>query len=120
MQRLIPHYKKLRPLFTIFFIVVLFSLATQTALAQTINLSNPLSTDNFSTLISFIIVLIFKFVGIATLLMFVWGGFLWLTAAGVERRIKQGMDTMMWAVIGLAVIFGAYVVLNFIIKGITT
>jgi hypothetical protein len=57
-------------------------------------------------------------VGSLGLLMFVWGGFLWLTAAGEERRIKQGWNTMVWAAIGMAAIFGAYVITKFIIDAL--
>jgi len=58
----------------------------------------------------------FGIIGSVALLMFVWGGFLWLTAAGEERRITQGWNTMTWAVIGMGVLFGAYVIADFILK----
>jgi len=76
------------------------------------NLSNPINAETWQSLIGLIIQAIFGITGSAALLMFVWGGFLWLTAAGEEKRIKAGTATMTWAVIGLAVIFGAYAFLN--------
>lgn len=57
-------------------------------------------------------------VGSLALLMFVWGGFLWLSAAGDEERIKKGSSTMVWATIGMAAIFGAYAIARFIIEGL--
>jgi len=54
-------------------------------------------------------------VGSLGLAMFVWGGFLWLTAAGEEKRIKQGWETMVWAAVGMGAIFGAYAITDTII-----
>lgn len=46
-----------------------------------------------------------KLVGSATLFMIVWGGFQWLTAAGNAEKVEQGTKTMLWAAIGVAVVF---------------
>ncbi|MBI2644634.1 TrbC/VirB2 family protein [Candidatus Uhrbacteria bacterium] len=83
------------------------------------NLSNPLGVNSIPELVGKIIVFILGFTGSAALLMLIWGGFLWLTAAGEEARIKAGVGTMVWAVFGLIVIFGAYAILDFIINKAT-
>jgi hypothetical protein len=51
-------------------------------------------------------------IGSVTLLMIVWGGFQWLTAAGNAEKIEQGSKTMIWAVIGVFAVFISYVLLN--------
>lgn len=51
-------------------------------------------------------------IGSITLLMIVWGGFQWLTAAGNAEKIEQGSKTMIWAVIGVFAVFISYVLLN--------
>ncbi|MFH1187511.1 MAG: hypothetical protein V1688_01470 [bacterium] len=51
-------------------------------------------------------------VGVLSLVFFIWGGFLWMTAAGNQERVKQGMDTLLWSVLGLAAIFASYAILN--------
>jgi hypothetical protein len=56
--------------------------------------------------------------GSIVLVMFVYGGLLWILAAGDEKRLTEGKDTMTHAVIGLVIIFGAYAFVNFIIAGI--
>ncbi|MDP2630156.1 MAG: pilin [Candidatus Uhrbacteria bacterium] len=53
--------------------------------------------------------------GSLALLMFVWGGFQWLTAAGEEARVKAGWDTFMNATIGIGIIFGSWVAINTVI-----
>ncbi len=56
--------------------------------------------------------------GSIVLLMFFYGGLMWVIAAGNPKRIEEGKQTMVRAVIGLAIIFGAYAIVNFIIAGI--
>lgn len=98
--------------------VMSFFLAVPDIHASTVSLANinPLKVDTWQELIGLIVGAIISLTGAATLLMLVWGGFLWLTAAGEEERIKAGINTMVWAVMGLGVIFGAYAILDFIIK----
>ena len=44
---------------------------------------------------------------------------MWMTSSGNTERIKKGRDTLVWATIGLMVIFGSYTVVNFVIQSIT-
>lgn len=58
---------------------------------------------------------IFGISGAIALLMFVWGGFLWLSSAGKAEQVKQGQAVITGAVIGLIIIFGAYVGVQFVV-----
>lgn len=58
-------------------------------------------------------------VGALTLLVLVYGGFLWLTSAGNEERVKKGSQTMLSAAIGLFIIFASYGILKLIITTLT-
>lgn len=51
-------------------------------------------------------------VGSIALLFFLWGGFLWMTSGGNAERVEQGKRTIMWATLGLAVIFLAYAIIK--------
>jgi hypothetical protein len=51
--------------------------------------------------------------------MLVWGGFQWLTSAGNDEKVHQGTQTMLWAIIGLAVVFGSYVLVTTYIQFLT-
>ncbi len=53
-----------------------------------------------------------------TLLVFVYGGFLWLISAGSDERVKKGSQTMLWAVIGIFIIFASYGILTLVFKAI--
>ncbi|MBI4272505.1 hypothetical protein HY621_01485 [Candidatus Uhrbacteria bacterium] len=63
--------------------------------------------------------LLLSVVGSLALLMFVWGGFQWLIAGGTEKRIQAGMTTLKNAVIGLLIVFGAWVGVNLIVVTLT-
>jgi hypothetical protein len=58
-------------------------------------------------------------VGALTLLVFIYGGFLWLTSAGNEEWVKKGTKTMLYAAIGLFIIFASYGILRAIISALT-
>lgn len=56
--------------------------------------------------------------GSLALLMFIYGGFMWLTAAGVAARVDKGKQILIGAVIGLIIIFGAVTIVNFAQKSL--
>jgi hypothetical protein len=51
--------------------------------------------------------------GSLTTLMFVYSGFLWMTAAGNEEKITKAKKTLLYAVIGVVVVLSSYIFLNF-------
>ena len=51
-------------------------------------------------------------VGGLALLMFVWGGFNWLTSAGNSEKVKKGTEAMVWAGIGLVVTLSSYIIVK--------
>jgi len=63
--------------------------------------------------------LIVAFAGSAALLMFIYGGTLWIIAAGSPEKIEKGKTAMASAVIGIAIILGAWLIVNFSILAIT-
>jgi|GEM_PF-1336429 len=66
----------------------------------------------FVLLASNVMKLIWGIAGSLALLMFIWGGFQWLTAAGEEARVKAGWDTFINATIGIAIVLGSWVIIN--------
>lgn len=85
-------------------------------------LENPLGSKvAASEIIGIIIQGALGIVGALTLLMLVVGGFHWLTSAGNSEKIEKGTKTMIWAVIGLFLVFASYLILttftNLLIRG---
>ncbi len=77
-------------------------------------LENPLAGNPTSVpvIIGTIIKSALGIVGALTLLMLVWGGFQWLTSAGNPEKVKSGMQTMLWAIIGVILVFASYLLLS--------
>lgn len=65
-------------------------------------------------------VLILGISGAVLLLMFVYGGMVWIFAAGRSDWVDKGKNTLVGALVGLAIIFGAYIAINVIISVLKT
>lgn len=86
---------------------------------STVQLENPIGAGtDINTILGNGIKVALGIVGSLSLLVFVYGGFLWLTSAGSSEKVKKGWDTMIYAVIGLFVIFSSYAILNTVLNGI--
>ena len=82
-------------------------------------IENPLGTDvNVNVLLGRVINAVMGIVGSLALAMFIYGGFIWMTAAGNNERVTKGKDILIWATLGLIVIFSAYAIVNFVLTGI--
>jgi hypothetical protein len=82
-------------------------------------LNNPLGSINSpQALIGKIITSVLGIVGSLALLMFVYGGLIWMTSSGTQEKVKQGRDTLMWAAIGLVVIFSAYALTRVLLNSV--
>jgi len=83
---------------------------------------NPLGSDSvagpdlYGRLIKFFL----GFVGVAGLFFMIFGGFTLLISRGNAEKIKQGKETIMWAVVGIIVAFASYALLRFVIEVIIT
>jgi len=74
--------------------------------------------QEFQYLIGKIIYAVMGLVGSIALLMFVYGGFLWMTAMGSEDKITKGKNIFIWSVAGLAVIFTSYMLVHFVLTSL--
>lgn len=85
-----------------------------------VTITNPIGITDPRQIIGNIIKAILSIVGSLALLMFVYGGVLWITSFGEAKRIEKGKTIITWAVLGLALIAAAYVIVNAVIQGLTT
>lgn len=51
-------------------------------------------------------------IGSITLVIFAYGGYLWLTSGGAADKIKQGKQTFIYAAVGLVIIFGSAILVQ--------
>ncbi len=92
--------------------------------STTVTLYNPLGSTEADSDIRIILGRVIKgflsIIGSIALLMFVYGGTLWLTSAGNPEFIKKGKDIIVWSILGLGVIFSAYAITNALLNALTT
>lgn len=96
-----------------FFIVILSALITSKIHAD--SLVNPLGTTSIPELIGTVITALLGIVGSLSLIMFIYGGFLWIMSGGNEDNVKKGKETLKWAIMGIVVVFASYGILNFVL-----
>lgn len=60
------------------------------------------------------------FVEVILFLLFLWAGFLWMTAGGDEAKVKKAKAYMYNAVAGLVIIALSYVISSFVITQLST
>ena len=110
-------------LILLFTIVIIIPISINAAddVTDMVELENPLGDDIGSPnqLIGQIINGVLGIVGSLALVMFIYGGFVWMLAAGSNEKVQKGKDILVWATIGLVVIFAAFAIVDFILRGIT-
>jgi hypothetical protein len=84
--------------------------------ADEVVLTSPIVISSISDLATNILKTIIGLVGVIALVMFIYGGILWMTSAGSAEQIKKGKDTLLWAILGLAFIFFSYSLLQFLLE----
>lgn len=82
-------------------------------------LVNPLNVETVPALVSNILSIAIGMIGALALLIFIYGGLIWLTSAGVPAKIQAGKDAMKWAAIGLVIVFTSYALVSFVLKALT-
>lgn len=113
-------------------ILAALSLASPTAFAQVINIwegtGGPEGTCNVkgpctfcdaakvaSNITDFLVQLTL-ILGVA---MTMWGAFQMMMSGGSEERYKKGKNTIVWAVIGIAVALGSWIIVNTLLHLLT-
>ncbi len=106
------------------FLVVIFSLVLFTTTWAAYGLEETARTAGLNTglklptLIGNVIGTALSLIGVIFFALMIFGGFLWMTAHGKEEQAKQGMDTVIAAVIGLIIILAAYAITNFVFSSV--
>lgn len=95
----------------------------QTVLAQTTTdlgvdyvAASGLSAQDPRLTVAKIIRIAFGLLGTIAVVLVIYAGFLWMTAAGNQDKIQRAKDILKAAVIGLAIILSAFAITNFIIN----
>lgn len=75
-------------------------------------------TAGVQTLIGRVIKTVMGVVGSIALIMFVYGGLMWMTASGNTEKISKAMRIITWSTLGIIVILSSYALVDFIFTSI--
>jgi len=79
-----------------------------------------LGTGSLQNTIANIVRIILGFLGILTVLLILYAGFLWMTSQGNEEQIGKAKGMISAAVIGLVLILAAYSIASFVVNNLST
>jgi len=102
-------------LFTVYGLLFVLPIFAQDNLAIELP---PAVPGEIPDIIARIIKVVLGLIGVLALIMFIYGGITWMTSGGNVEAVKRGKNTLVWAVLGLAVVFFAYSLVNFILTRI--
>lgn len=74
---------------------------------------------NLASVIGKFIIYAFVFGAVIALLYLIWGGFKWITSGGDTKGVEGARNHIIAAIIGLIIIFLAYLILNFVVRILT-
>jgi TRAP-type C4-dicarboxylate transport system permease small subunit len=59
---------------------------------------------------------VLAFLGVIFLILMIYGGYLWMTAAGNEQQVEKAKNIIRDSIIGLIIILAAYAITYFIVN----
>lgn len=83
-------------------------------LVTSAQIRNPIGCDDIAACIGNVTTYALGLVGVLALAGIVYGGFLYITAAGNQDRIEQGKNAVFYSVIGIIVVGLAFAIIKFI------
>lgn len=73
------------------------------------------TSATFQTIIGTILTMVIGLIGVIFLILAIYGGFKWMTAAGNEEAVEKAKKTMTDAILGLIIVLAAYALSRFIV-----
>jgi hypothetical protein len=104
--------------FSLFFVLSFQVLAQQfvsSEFEQTVNLPKG-PPGGLPAIIARIIRVALGFLGIVAVVVILYGGFIWMTSGGDEDKIRRAKKTLINGTIGLGLILGAFIIVQFIFR----
>jgi hypothetical protein len=88
----------------------------------TVSLPNPLGPNktDIPQFLGQIINYALGIIGSLALVMFIYGGLTWMLSAGNQEQVAKGKQIVIWAALGIAIIFTSYALVRFVITAIGT
>jgi hypothetical protein len=75
---------------------------------------------NLTATIGTVVGAFLSLIGIVFFVLVLYGGILWMTAAGNQDTVKKSINTIISASIGLVIVLSAYAITNFVLQSVGT
>lgn len=88
---------------------------------ETGHLTGGIKAENekgFAGVIGKYLGIVLSFVGILFLMLMIYGGYMWMTAAGNDQQVDKAKTIITNAVIGIAVVVSAYGITQFVFRNL--
>lgn len=95
---------------SLFLSVALFALTTPAVHAAPYGFPDPLNNADVPTLINRIVTQVLGIIGALFFIMFLWGGFQYMTAGGDAKKVGNARRTLVNTVIGMMIVASAYAI----------
>ena len=102
----------------VFVVLVSLLISFRVLASNNEDLPTTLDTVNINDFIARIINYLLGMIGSVALVLFIYGGFLWMTSAGRAEAVAKGQKIIVWATIGMAIVFTSYILVKFFMKDI--
>ncbi len=83
---------------------------------NSVNSTAGLGSSSLGVIIGRIINILFGLLGAVVISFVIYGGYLWMTAAGDEKQVTQAKDVLKNTVIGLVIIASSYAITSYIMS----
>jgi PKD repeat protein len=60
---------------------------------------------------------VLSFLGLAAVIMVIYGGFMYVTAAGEQERVEKGKKSVIYAIVGILIVLISFALVNTVISG---
>lgn len=79
---------------------------------------NPLNFTSLTNLVGRLTKANFMNIGAVAMIMYIWAGFLWMTAQGNSERVGKAKLILIWTTLGVVVILASYMLVSFVFRDI--
>ena len=75
-------------------------------------------SDNLMETVNIIISVVLGLLGLAAVVMIIYGGFMYVTSAADSAKIKKAKDTITYGVVGLVIAMLAFAIVNYVLANV--
>jgi hypothetical protein len=81
--------------------------------------TTPANSTNLNSVITAIINILSLLVGVAAVIMIIFGGFRYITSGGDSNNVSSAKNTIIYAIIGLVIVALAQFIVQFVLNKVT-